>query len=212
MNFAGPFDAELSRVSPVSVEGDRFAFDKPGFIQHHATDSHVVVPDAHLLFSGDYTRIGNDLIISGDGHKLVVGNYFKFETRPTLASKDGATLAGHIVDALTGHVHYAQATPAAPAAGQVIGNVMKLSGGATAIRNGVAVELHVGDAVQKGDVIQTGSNSSVSMTFVDGSAFGMTSNARMVLNEMIYDPNGSSNSSLISLVQGTVTFVAGQTA
>lgn len=212
MNFAGPFDAELSRVSPVSVEGDRFAFDKPGFIQHHASDSHVVVPDAHLLFSGDYTRIGNDLIISGDGHKLVVGNYFKFETRPTLASKDGATLAGHIVDALTGHVHYAQAAPAAPAAGQVIGNVMKLSGGATAIRNGVAVELHVGDAVQKGDVIQTGSNSSVSMTFVDGSAFGMTSNARMVLNEMIYDPNGSSNSSLISLVQGTVTFVAGQTA
>lgn len=212
MNFAGPFDSELTHVSPVSLGGDGFAFNKPTFIQHQPSDSHIVIPDAHLLFSGDYTRIGNDLIISGEGQKLVVGNYFKGEARPALTSKDGATLAGHIVDALTGHVHYAQANTAAPAAGQVIGHVLKLSGSATAIRNGVSVELHIGDAVQKGDVIQTGSDSSVGMTFVDGSAFGMTSNARMVLNEMIYDPNGSSNSSLMSLVQGTITFVAGQTA
>ncbi|WP_051358569.1 MULTISPECIES: VCBS domain-containing protein [unclassified Afipia] len=156
-------------------------------------------------------RIGSDLIISGDGQKFVVGNYFKGDARPVLATKDGATLAGHIVDALTGHVHYAQAT--APAqAGQIIGHVQKMSGSATVIRNGVSVELRVGDAVQKGDVVQTGSDSSIGMTFVDGSVFGMTSNARMVLNEMIFDPNGSSNSSLISLVQGTITFVAGQTA
>lgn len=212
MNFAGPFDSELSHVSPVSLGGDGFTFGKPSFIQHHPSDSHVVIPDAHLMFSGDYTRIGSDLIISGNGQKIVVGNYFKGETRPALTSKDGATLAGHIVDALTGHVHYAQANTAAPAAGQVIGNVLKLSGSATAIRNGVSIELHIGDAIQKGDVIQTGSDSSIGMTFVDGSAFGMTSNARMVMNEMIYDPNGSSNSSLISLVQGTITFVAGQTA
>lgn len=212
MNFSGPFDAGLAHDSPVSLGGERFSFDsKPGFVQHHASDSHVVVPDAHLLFSGNYMRIGNDLIISGDGQKFVVGNYFKGEARPVLATKDGATLAGHIVDALTGHVHYAQAAPAAPA-GEVIGHVQKMSGSATVIRNGVSVELRIGDAVQKGDVVQTGSDSSIGMTFVDGSVFGMTSNARMVLNEMIFDPNGSSNSSLISLVQGTITFVAGQTA
>ncbi len=212
MNFAGPFDAELTHDSPVSLGGGRFTFDsKPGFTPHHASDSHVIVPDAHLLFSGDYTRIGSDLIISGDGQKFVVGNYFKGETRPALVSKDGATLSGHIVDSLTGHIHYAQAS-GAPAAGEVIGHVLKLSGSASAIRNGVSIELHIGDVVQKGDVVQTASDSSIGMTFVDGSAFGMNSNARMVLNEMIYDPNGSSNSSLISLVQGTITFVAGQTA
>ncbi|MFZ5678960.1 MAG: VCBS domain-containing protein [Pseudomonadota bacterium] len=175
------------------------------------SDNQVVVPDAHLLFSGDYMRIGSDLIISGNGQKFVIGNYFKGEARPVLTTKDGATLSGHIVDALTGHVHYAQAT--APAqAGEVIGHVLKMSGSASVIRNGVSVELNIGDPVQKGDVVQTGSNSSVGMTFIDGSAFGMSANARMVLNEMIFDPNGSSNSSLISLVQGTITFVAGQTA
>jgi hypothetical protein len=42
--------------------------------------------------------------------------------------------------------------------------------------------------------------------------FGLSSNARMVLNEMVYDPNGSNNSSLLSLVAGTISFVAGETA
>ena len=42
--------------------------------------------------------------------------------------------------------------------------------------------------------------------------FGLGQNARMVLNEMIYDPNGSNNSSLLSLVQGTISFVAGAAA
>ena len=212
MNFAGPFDAKSLTDSPVSLDGEGFSFGaKPGFVQHHPSDAHVVVPDAHLLFSGHYVRIGSDLIITNADQKFVVGNYFKGEIRPALTTNDGATLSGQIVDALTGHVHYAQAGAPAAAA-QVIGHVLKMSGGATAIRNGVSIELHIGDAVQKGDVVQTGADSSIGMTFVDGSAFGMTSNARMVLNEMIYDPNGSSNSSLISLVQGTITFVAGQTA
>ena len=34
----------------------------------------------------------------------------------------------------------------------------------------------------------------------------------MVLNEMVYDPNGSNNKSLLSLVAGTISFVAGATA
>ncbi|HEX7792311.1 MAG TPA: VCBS domain-containing protein, partial [Afipia sp.] len=211
MNFPGHFDPKLSHGSPVSLDGEHFAFvSKPGFIQHHEGADIVVIPDAHLLFAGDYMRIGNDLIISGSDGKFVVGGYFKGEHRPSLAASNGATLSGQIVDALTGHVHYAQAT--APAAGQVIGHVLKMTGSASVVRNGVTVELHIGDAVQKGDVIQTGSDSSVGLTLVDGTAFGMSSNARMVLNELVYDPNGSSNSSLISLVQGTITFVAGQTA
>src|SRR6202000_2954763 len=64
----------------------------------------------------------------------------------------------------------------------------------------------------KGDVVQSGSESTVCVTFTDGTVFGLSSNARMVLNEMVYDPNGSSNSSLLTLVAGTISFVAGETA
>ena len=69
-----------------------------------------------------------------------------------------------------------------------------------------------GDNVEKGDVVASGSDSTVGITFIDGTVFGLSSNARMVLNEMVYDPNGSNNSSLLSLVAGTITFVAGETA
>ncbi len=65
------------------------------------------------------------------------------------------------------------------------------------MRNGVAVTLNVGDAVLKGDVIQTQGNSAVGIIFGDGSTFNLGANARMVLNEFVYNPApGSANSSL----------------
>lgn len=156
-------------------------------------------------------RSGDDLILSGEGRVHTIEDYFKGDSRPTLVSREGASLSAAVIDALIGHTLYAQAS-GTPSGGQAIGHIMKLSGSASVVRNGVAVELNIGDAVLKGDVVQTGSGSSMSITFIDGSVFGMSASARMVLNDMIYDPAGTSNSSLISLVQGTITFVAGQTA
>jgi hypothetical protein len=73
-------------------------------------------------------------------------------------------------------------------------------------------EAKVGDFVYRGDVVQTEANSAVGIAFTDGTAFNLSSNARMVLNEFVYDPKGKSNSTLISLSKGTFTFVAGQVA
>ncbi|HLG80644.1 MAG TPA: FecR domain-containing protein [Bradyrhizobium sp.] len=177
----------------------------------HAPADAIVVPDAHFLFHADFKRSGLDLLLHQDDHELVLHDYFKGEKRAALASPDGAHLTGDIVNALTGSVDVAQAGGAA-AAGQVIGHVTKLVGSATAIRNGVSIILNNGDNVEKGDVVQSGSDSTLGITFIDGTVFGLSANARMVLNEMVYDPNGSNNSSLLSLVAGTITFVAGETA
>ena len=168
-------------------------------------------PTRSCCSTADFKRSGVDLILSKDDHELVLHDYFKGEKRAALASPDGAHLTGDIVNALTGHVEYAQADGSA-SAGQVIGHVTKLAGTATAIRNGVSIILNQGDNVEKGDVVQSGSDSTLGITFIDGTVFGLSSNARMVLNEMVYDPNGSNNSSLISLVAGTISFVAGETA
>src|SRR4029079_15411967 len=46
----------------------------------------------------------------------------------------------------------------------------------------------------------------------DGTAFNLSAGARMVLNEFVYSPNGSANASVINLVQGSFTFVAGKIA
>ena len=183
-----------------------------GTVSTHAPSDAIIVPDAHLLFTGDFKRAGVDLILSGDHRELVLHDYFKGEKRAALASPDGAHLTGDIVDALVGYTQFAQADGSASVAPPVIGHVTKLTGSATAIRNGVSIILNQGDNVLKGDVVQSGSNSTLGITFIDGTVFGLASNAKMVLNEMIYDPNRSDNKSLISLVQGTISFVAGATA
>ncbi len=210
MNFVGKFDSKLP-IDGSGVDPDaRLHLDSVS-TSTHAPSGAIIVPDADLLFHGDFKRSGVDLILSRDDHELVVHDYFKGEKRAALASPDGAHLTGDIINALAGHVQYAQADGSA-GAGKVIGHVTKLVGTATAIRNGVSIILNQGDNVEKGDVVQSGSGSTLGVTFIDGTVFGLSANARMVLNEMIYDPNGSDNSTLISLVAGTISFVAGQTA
>src|SRR5207253_3208220 len=71
---------------------------------------------------------------------------------------------------------------------------------------------HAGDLVLKGDVVQTGQGSTLALTFLDGTAFNLSSNARMVLNELVYSEGGTDNQALLSLVQGSISFLAGQIA
>jgi hypothetical protein len=73
-------------------------------------------------------------------------------------------------------------------------------------------ESKVGDLIYRGDVIQTGPDGKLGIAFTDGSSFSVSSNARMEVNEFVYDPHGHSNSSLMSLTKGTFTFIAGDVA
>ena len=70
----------------------------------------------------------------------------------------------------------------------------------------------IGDPIYLGDVVQTGADGRLGITFTDGTAFDLSSNARMVMTEFVYDPNSKSNSTLLSLTKGQFTFVAGKIA
>src|SRR6202142_3236899 len=117
----------------------------------------------------------------------------------------------------------AQTVPAVQAGtAKPIGKIVTVSGSATIEHvNAVVVQANaasqseptkVGDSVFLGDIVQTGADGKVSITFADTTAFNLSSNARMVLDEFVYDPNGKSNASLFSLTKGTFTFVAGKVA
>jgi len=77
---------------------------------------------------------------------------------------------------------------------------------------GGAGQAKVGDFVYRNDIIQTGANGKAGLTFTDGTAFNISSNARMELSEFVYDPKSASNSTLFSLSKGSFTFVAGNVA
>jgi probable HAF family extracellular repeat protein len=182
---------------------------------HSDSSQHsIVVPDAELLFTGDYRRAGPDLVITGhDGRHHLIPGYFSSEHPPALIAPSGAGLSPDVVALLAGSPtpgQYAQAQPTLPP--DAIGKIEKVVGDVTVVRNGVAVALHVGDAVYKSDVVQTGAGSSVGISFPDGTALNMVANTRMALNEYTFDPASNSNSALFTLVEGTFAFVAGQVA
>jgi hypothetical protein len=117
-------------------------------------------------------------------------------------------------------------SPSVPAAkGGVespIGKVVSTEGAVTIEHNVVVVRQvsaatgpvspKAGDFVYRRDVIQTGPDGKVNLAFADGTAFNVSGNSRMELNEFVYNPNSKSNSSFFSLVKGTFTFVAGKVA
>src|SRR5437763_1192658 len=75
------------------------------------TQHAIIVPDAQLLFAGDFKRAGNDLILSYEDRSFKVTDYFRSDKHGTLSSPEGATLSAAVVDAMTGYVTYAQASP-----------------------------------------------------------------------------------------------------
>jgi VCBS repeat-containing protein len=199
----------------IASEESAFDFARPAALGSGANSTNLItVPDAQLLFNGDFQRAGPDLRIVGeDGKSFLIPDYFRAEKRATLMSPEGATLTPDVVDALAGPLapgQFAQAgaqTSDQPA----IGRVEQVEGSATIVRNGVAMAANQGDVVRKGDVVQTG-DGKIAVVFADGSTFSLSANARMVLNDFVYQAGGSNNSALISLVQGTIGFVAGQVA
>ena len=135
------------------------------------------------------------------------------EHHADLVAPSGARITGDLVDLLAGSPapgQYAQAQATVPTG--AIGRIEKAVGDVTVMRNGVSVALHVGDAVYKNDVVQTGADSSAGIGFPDGTALNLVSNTRMALNDYVYDPNGTSNDALFNLVQGGFAFVAGKVA
>jgi hypothetical protein len=70
----------------------------------------------------------------------------------------------------------------------------------------------VSDPIYRGDIVATGPDGEVGIVFADGTAFNLSSNARMAMTEFVYDPHSTSNSTLLSLTKGTFTFVAGKVA
>src|SRR5438309_610770 len=104
-----------------------------------------------------------------------------------------------------------------------IGKVLSSSGAVTIqhtsaivvqanLPSGAKIPSKIGDAVYQGDLVETGRDGLVGIVFLDGTSFSLSNNARMELNELVYEPKGRSNSTLFSLQKGTFTFIAGAIA
>src|ERR1700678_2914908 len=69
LNYAGKFEPKTSEA----FSNSHFDIDS---LSHRGHTETITIADAHLLFAGDFKRSGLDLILSKDGHGLVVPDYF----------------------------------------------------------------------------------------------------------------------------------------
>jgi FecR-like protein len=127
-------------------------------------------------------------------------------------------------DAMSGRTRLAQAQPAqaqAPAAApspaqqaadEPIGNIATLTGSATVTRNNTATPLKLQDDIFLNDVLQTSADSTLGVTFNDATTFNLTANARITVDNYVYEDGGQQNAALFDVARGTVAFVAAAVA
>ena len=124
---------------------------------------------------------------------------------PTPAPAPAATPAPAAAPAPT-------AAPAQAALAEPIGNVATLTGSATVTRNNASTPLKLQDDIYLNDVLQTSANSTLGVTFNDATTFNLTANARIAVDNYVYEDGGKQNAAVFDIARGTVAFVAASVA
>ena len=106
----------------------------------------------------------------------------------------------------------APAADAQPAVEEPIGNVATLTGTASVTRSNETTPLKVKDDIYLNDVVQTGAKSALGITFTDATTFNLKANARITVDNYVYEDGGKQNAALFDITKGTVAFVAAAVA
>ncbi|MFQ5763872.1 MAG: FecR domain-containing protein, partial [Rhodospirillales bacterium] len=176
----------------------------------------VALPDGFAVSDAAFGRQGADLVLTAPGGgRVVVRDYFAQETPPTLATPDGARISGPLAERLAGpmapgQVAAAGDAPAMEPSSEAIGKVTAVGGRAFVVRaDGTRAELNVDTPLYPGDILETGADGALGVVLADETTFSMGGDGRMVLDEMIYDPETQEGSLSLSVVKGLYTFVSG---
>ena len=94
-----------------------------------------------------------------------------------------------------------------------IGKLQTVAGLVTVTRaNVVIAQPAVGDLVYEGDLIKTGIDGLIAISFVDGTRFHLYASAHIVLDEFICGEEKSPDSALFRIVKGVFGFIGGKVA
>jgi FecR protein len=99
-------------------------------------------------------------------------------------------------------------SPTSAASDEPIGNVATLSGVATVIRNKDSIALKLKDDIFLNDTVQTAADSVLGVTFNDGTTFHLSANARITIDNYVYEDGAKDNAGTFDIGKGTVAFVA----
>jgi len=189
---------------------DTLSADAPVILQIDG-DS-VSLPDAAFVKDSDIVRDGQDLVLeAADGSAVVIEGYFSAMPPPLLQAPGGETLTPALVESFvrgSGPQQYAQRGTLDDES--PIGSITEINGEAKIIRTDGSIEpVTLGTSVYEGDVVETAANGAVNIVFADETSFAVSQNAKLAIDEFVYDPATESGSQNFSILSGLFVFTSG---
>jgi len=93
-----------------------------------------------------------------------------------------------------------------------VGSVATLQGNASVNHNNASSALKLSQSIYKGDVVQTGTDGTIGITFDDDTTFTLKPNSQMRVDDFVYQKGGNGNAATFNILLGTVAFVAAEVA
>ena len=110
---------------------------------------------------------------------------------------------------LTAVLMIAMAGAAGAADAPAIAQVKTVTGQVAVLRAGQRLPANVGDKLFEKDVIETGPDGAIGITFVDNTVFSTGPNSQLALDEFQFDSSNFRGSMLADMRQGTLSVVSG---
>ena len=93
-----------------------------------------------------------------------------------------------------------------------IAQIKKVTGQAAVLRSGERRPANVGDTLLVKDVIETGPDGAIGITFIDNTVFSAGPSSQIALDEFQFDSNNFRGAMLADMRQGTLAVVSGDIA
>lgn len=170
------------------------------------------LPDSSFTKDAEIMRDGQDLVLRApDGSVLVVEGYFSADPAPLLSAPDGTVLTPQLVDSFVAHAGPLQYAAADTATDESpVGAVKEVSGHAIVTHTDGSTETAaIGTLIYEGDVVETDAGGAVNIVFADESSFAISDNARMAIDEYVYDPASDSGATNVSMLRGMFMYTSG---
>jgi hypothetical protein len=100
---------------------------------------------------------------------------------------------------------------AAPASAQqaAVGRVKTVEGNATILKAGTKSAASIGAPLHEGDVIETGANSAIGVSFKDDSIVSLGANSRLTVDRFVFEPAQEKYGFAARMARGSGYFVSG---
>jgi len=93
-----------------------------------------------------------------------------------------------------------------------IGQIKTLKGEVLLIQGNTKSKAKLGDVLHQADVVETGDNASVGITFIDNSRFAVGPNTRIELRQFRFNPTTHDGEFVTDMPRGTLTVISGDIA